>query len=434
MNRKEKTEKFALNAILYMVIIFLLAFFTFSAQAQVIQEPSKKEIKKLKKGFNKENIFDKVYKDFLKYGTFYVAGDVSNPYQKQSIDYIVRTNPSGNLYDVPIVQDATEYHEFDYRYGFGFRRIARFDYENKEKAYYDGTEKNVALSSPTAAFNGFEYLFHWEKERERGEVFTNHRYFLRHTGKHHIVKIESRAEGNVGFEYNSAEVRGRLPIGKKFSISAGVIARTHNQAFGYNPVEIWLNETTEYVDPDGNVFEYAANPWYSLGFEYGYDDIAYTQTDELGNEVYDWYWVDPDGNIVADSDLEFRQTVFADLMNRYNREQWDLLDAFAEVAPIVGADWYSYTDKIWIHAYANYILPYHNYFKGDESFSYLNRNNWGLGGLKIDSEPEQWDDYQFGLILGWNINSKLGIFVEGEYTRFWDAEIFKSTIGLNIEL
>jgi len=213
MNRKQKTEKFALNAMLYIVIVFLLACFTFSAQAQVIQEPSKKEIKKLKKGLSKENIFTKTYKDFLKYGTFYIAGDISNPYQKQSIDYVVRTNPNGNLYSVPIVEDATEYHEFDYRYGFGIRRIARFDYENKEKAYYDGTEKNVALSSPTAAFNGFEYLFHWEKERERGEVFTNHRC--------------------------------RLPIGKKFSISAGVIARTHEQAFGYNPVEIWLNETDD---------------------------------------------------------------------------------------------------------------------------------------------------------------------------------------------
>ena len=39
-----------------------------------------------------------------------------------------------------------------------------------EKAYYDGTEKNVALSAPTAAFNGFEYMFHWEKERERGNL------------------------------------------------------------------------------------------------------------------------------------------------------------------------------------------------------------------------------------------------------------------------
>jgi len=434
MNRKEKTEKFAVQSILYIIIIYLLAALTFNAQAQVIVEPTKKEVKKLKKGFNKKNLFKKVYEDFLKYGTIYVAGNVNNPYQKQSIDYVVRTNPSGSLYDVPVVQDATEYHEFDYRYGFGIRRIARFDYENKEKAYYDGTEKNVALSSPTAAFKGFEYLFHWEKERERGEVFINHRYFLRHTGKYHIVKLESRQEGNVGFEYNSAEVRARLPIGKKFSISAGVIARTHTQAFGYNPVEIWLNETTEYTDPNGNVYEYAANPWYTLGFEYGYDDISYTQTDELGNEVYDWYWIDPDGNTVADSDLEFRETVFADLMNRYNREQWDLLDAFAEVAPIVGADYYLYRDKFWLHSYANYILPFHKYIKGDESFSYLNRNNWGLGGLRQDSELEQWDDYQFGIIMGWNITSKLGLFVEGEYTSFWDTEIFKSTIGLNIEL
>lgn len=421
MERKDYKDLFII-----LMLVLLLGVCTFTAQAQVIAEPSKKEVKKLKKGFNKENIFDKIYKDFLKYGTFYVAGDVSNPYQKQSIDYVVRTNPSGNLYDVPVVQDATEYYEFDYRYGFGIRRIARFDYENKEKAYYDGTEKNVALSAPTAAFNGFEYLFHWEKERERGEVFTNHRYFLRHTGKNHIVKLESREEGNVGFKYQSAEVRGRLPIGKKFSVSVGVIARTHDQAFGYNPVEIWLNET----DEDG----YALNPWYTLGFEYGYDDIYYNQTDQFGNEVSDWYWIDQDGNIVAHTDLEFRETVFADLMNRYNREQWDLLDAFAEVAPVVGADWYSYTDKIWVHAYANYILPYHHYFKGDEAFSYLNRNNWGLGGLRQDSELEQWDDYQFGLILGWNINSKLGIFVEGEYTKFWDAEIFKSTVGLNIEL
>jgi len=50
------------------------------------------------------------------------------------------------------------------------------------------------------------------------------------------------------------------------------------------------------------------------------------------------------------------------------------------------------------------------------------------------SELEQWDDYQFGLILGWNLTKKLGIFVEGEYTKFWDTEIFNSTVGLNLEL
>jgi len=43
----------------------------------------------------------------------------------------------------------------------GIRRIARFDYENREKPFYDGTETNVALSAPTAAVNGWEYLFHF---------------------------------------------------------------------------------------------------------------------------------------------------------------------------------------------------------------------------------------------------------------------------------
>tara|TARA_R100001530_G_scaffold40616_1_gene31186 strand:+ start:2012 stop:3304 length:1293 start_codon:yes stop_codon:yes gene_type:complete len=430
MKRKDKT-KLLTNKVILVVVVIILALFCVASQAQEAQELDPVEEQKLIEGFEKTQkkgkFFKKVYEDLLRYGTIYVAGDISTPYQKQSIDYIVRTNPSGSLYDVPVVEDATEYHEFDYRYGFGIRRIARFDYENKEKAYYDGTEKNVALSAPTAAFNGWEYLFHWERERERGKVFTNHRYFLRHTGKHHIAKIESREEGNVGFKYQSAEVRGRLPIGKKFSISAGVIARTHQQAFGYNPVEIWLNETNEF----GN----AVNPWYTLGFEYGYDDHFVTIEYE-GETISDWYWTDPDGNVVAHTDLEFRETVFADLMNRYNREQWALLDAFAEVAPIIGADWYTYTEKIWVHAYANYILPYHHYFKGDEAFSYLNRNNQGMGGPTIDGDEgyEQWEDYQAGLILGWNINSKLGIFVEGEYTKFWDTEIFKSTIGLNLEL
>ena len=31
--------------------------------------------------------------------------------------------------------------------------------------------------------------------------------------------------------------------GKKFSLSAGAIYRTHTKAYGYNPIEIWLNET-----------------------------------------------------------------------------------------------------------------------------------------------------------------------------------------------
>jgi len=79
---------------------------------------------------DKNNLFKEIYKDFLKYGTVYVAGDVKNA-KENAPSYFVRTNPNGSLYDVPVVVDGTDYYDYDYRYGFGIRKIARFDYELK---------------------------------------------------------------------------------------------------------------------------------------------------------------------------------------------------------------------------------------------------------------------------------------------------------------
>jgi len=375
--------------------------------------------------------FENVYKDFLKYGTIYGAGDVSNSIEARQESYFVRTGDGNGLYDIPVVVNNTVEYPFDYRVGFGIRKLARFDYERKPKNFYDGTEDQLAFYAPTSAFKGLEYQFHIEKERFRGDIFDNHRFFLKHTGKHHIVKAESREVSKVNLKYQSAELRARLPIGEKFSISAGAIYRTHDRAYGYNPVEIWLNEE----DENG----YAANPWYTLGYMYGYDDIYYTQTSidpNTGEEttISDWCWVDEDGNEVGHSDLDFRETVFTDLMNRYNNEQWDLLEAFGEIAPVVGMDFYHYKNNFWLHAYANYILPYHKYIKGDEAVSYLNRNNWGKGGLIQDADLEQWDDYSAGVNFGWKINKNLGIFFEGEYAKMWDSELFNTSIGLNYTL
>ena len=192
----------------------------------------------------KGKFFKDVYKELFKYSTIYVAGDMQNP--KENVpDYFVRTNPDGGLYDIPVVVDGTVYHDFDYRYGFGIRKLARYDYEVKGKQYYDGTENNVGLSATNSPIKGLEYVFHWEKERERDELYDNHRYFLKHSGKYHMVKVESRKQGKIDFNYQSAEVRAKLPIGKKFSLSAGAMYRTHQRPYGYNPVEIWLNETNE---------------------------------------------------------------------------------------------------------------------------------------------------------------------------------------------
>ena len=382
----------------------------------------------------KGKFFKTIYEDFLKYGTVYAAGDVRNAYENSRKDFFVERPADGDLYAIPRVVEVTEYFDFDYRVGVGIRKLGRFGYERKPGNFWTGNayrENQQALSSPTSAVDGFEYLFHFEKERLRGEEFTNFRYFLRHTGKHHIIKVEAREQGTFDFSYKSAELRARIPIGKKFSVSAGLIYRTHERAYGYNPIEIWLNETETFTTPDGEVIEYPVNPWYALGFEYGYDDIYYTSEDENGNETSDWYWIDPAGNTVAYTDLQFRNTVFRDLINRYNNEQWDMIGEFGLLSPIIGADFYHYKNNFWLHAYGNYLPGYHKYVSGDLDFSYLNRNNWGKGGLIQDAEPQQWTDYQVGLNFGWKIGKHLGVFIEGEYNKMWDTKFYNSTFGIN---
>lgn len=388
------------------LILLIAVLFSFNAQSQFLKS---------------------LYDDFLKYGTVYAAGNVGNAKLEQA-KYFVRTNPD-NLYDIPAVVDQTIYHPYNYRFGVGIRKLARFGYESKPN-FYNGTENNVGLSAPTAAVKGLEYLLHWEKQRVDGNEFDNRRLFVRHTGKYHIAKYETRESGNVGFEYTSGEVRARLPIGNKFSVSAGVIYRTHQKPYGYNPIEIWLNEMNE----DGG----AVNPWWTLGYQYGFVDELIEHKNIGTNEImYHWCWRDPEGNIVAYTDEQFRDQIFGGLMNRFNQERWAELDSFAEIAPIIGFDFYHYKNNFWLHAYGNWIMPYHSYVQGDEKFSYLHRNGWsahGHNGMHAMSEGDQWDDYQAGLMFGWKVTKSIGIFIEGEYTKFWDSEIFNSNFGINITL
>ena len=377
-------------------------------------------------------VLKKVYDELFKYSTVYVSGDISNAYENTVKDYFVERPSDNNLYEIPKVIDVTEYYPFDYRIAFGIRRLGLFDYEVKSKHYYDGSESTVGLSAPTAAVRGFEYLFNFELERERGEEFKNTRYFIRHTGKYHIIKLEQREKGNIGFKYQSAEIRGRVPLSNKFSISLGAIYRTHSAetGTGYNPIEIWLNETK--VDIYGN--EFPANAWYTLGFMYGYTDHYTKYTDYFsGVETYDWIWRDSEGNIVAYSDIDFRNTVFGDLMNRYNEEQFELIDDFGLISPIIGFDFYHNRNNFWTHIYGNYLPAYHRYIQGDVNYSYLHRNNYGKGGLRKDAKQEQWEDYQFGAVIGVKVK-RFGIFLEGEYTKFWDTEFFNSSIGINYRL
>ena len=121
-------------------------------------------------------------------------------------------------------------------------------------------------------------------------------------------------------------------------------------------------------------------------------------------------------------------------MNRYNNEIWSEIDTFGVISPIIGFDYYHYKNNFWLHAYGSYLPGFHNYVKGDEAFSYFNRDNWGLGGLIEDADKKQWSDYQAGVQFGWKLSKNIGLFVEGEYTKFWDSKIYNSSVGLNITL
>ena len=137
-----------------------------------------------------DSFFSNLYQDFLKYGTVYGAGDISNSIEAAEPTYFLRTNPDGSIYSIPDVVDNTPFYPFDYRYGFGIRKLARFNYERKPKNYYDGTEEQLTFGAPTSALPGLEYQFHFEKERWRGEDFTNYRFFIKHTGKHSVYLLE----------------------------------------------------------------------------------------------------------------------------------------------------------------------------------------------------------------------------------------------------
>ena len=136
-----------MKKLLLLVFILLLTVPSFSQE-----EEKTSFFKKATKEF---------YKDFLKYGTVYGAGSISNSIEAAEPTYFLRTNPDGSIYSIPDVVNNTEVFPFDYRYGFGIRKLARFDYERKPRNYYDGTEEQLVFGAPTSAVQGLEYQFHF---------------------------------------------------------------------------------------------------------------------------------------------------------------------------------------------------------------------------------------------------------------------------------
>ena len=337
------------------------------------------------------------FKKLFKYSTFYAAYSETNSIQNTQT-FLVRQN--NDLIETTIKNPA------DYIWSVGWRKLANFQYEDRNK-FYDGSENNVGTKSNIGNTKGLEYLVEYSRGRQQGDEFENKEVFARYLAKWWLVKGEYKVNELVDIDYASAEARLRIPLGKKLSLSAGVIWRRAQKAYGHNPIQLYLEDY----------------PWWVLAYDYaGHTDQVYEMIDPITGESmgYDYQWFNQQGNLIAASDADYRNGIFGAVVNRYNEEELARIDPHDYGSAIAGLDFYHYRRSFWLHAYGN-ILPKHKLLTGDERYWYGNKNN------------DDWIDYSVGAIFGFKFK-KIGVFTEVAYQRYWDRNLREIKVGLNYKL
>ena len=342
------------------------------------------------------NVNAQILKKVFKYSTLYAAYTQTNSIQPQKTFYVTQSSE---------LIETTRRNPADEIRTIGFRKLAFFGYEDKER-FYDGSEQNNSINSNIGNVKGLEYLFEYQKGIQQGREFENKQYFIRYLAKWWIAKGEVNQNQLIDLNYKSADIRLRLPISKKLSISLGGIYRTYEKAYGFNPIQSYLEN----------------NNWWYLSYEYGHYDVPYDWTLPDGQTGFEYFWYDQNDNLISYSDLDYRNSIYSRLVNRYNREQLALIGGFADVSAVVGLDFYHYRKSFWMHIYGN-VLPKHKLVEGDEKYSY---------GAFVGNDD--WIDYSLGGSFGLRITKTFGLFAELTNQRWWDRELKTIKVGVNIRL
>ena len=321
------------------------------------------------------------FKKQLKFATFYTAVTGNNSLADVSVYSLTQDNLTEEIVSTP----------FDYTLAFGVRKIARLDYENRKNVFYNGTETSVSDAATVGNVEGLEYLFEFDYKRQQGGYFVDQQHFLRYVHDHWIVKMEYVQDGFADLKYYEASQRYRYNIGKKFSLNTGLVQR-FSEPYGFNPLDGL--KSSEALD--------------LLINEVGYN------TDFAGT------WFDPNGNVVASTDEEFRLVTAPNALSDYVDGERALLPNQWNYSLVLGYDYYQYTKEIWFHSWTS-ILPVH--VSAQNEYSY---NNF------IDGNT--WIDYTAGLIFGWQVNKRLGIFSEGKYHKYWDRNWHDFSVGFNYRI
>lgn len=318
--------------------------------------------------------------DIFKYSTFYAAANGGT-----SLSDVTSYSVNGGLSSYVAVTP------FDYSVSVGIRKIARFGYENKANAFYDGTEISWSDAANVSKREGLEYLFELDLNRQQGRVFTDQHHFIRMVKPNFIIKGEYLQDGFVDISYFETTQRLRLSVNEKFSLNLGLVQRLA-EPYGYDPLEEWLLS-------NGNLH------YTQLAIEEGYSiDVA--------NQFY----MDPEGNVVANSVEVWEEVVIPQALADYSVRKKGDVSMILENSLVVGFDFYHYSKDKWLHTWCN-VMPYHYDSKGEFSYHSFNEG--------------QWVDYSGGLIAGCKLNKHLGLFLEGTYNKYWNREWYGFKVGLN---
>ena len=209
--------------------------------------------------------------------------------------------------------------------------------------------------------------------------------------------------GRQDLEFGQIDARWRKPLGTNWNLTLGGSLRGH-PAYGLFPFNDWLAGSN--------------GQWWTLAYGYGYSD-EYWFEDLNDNGIQDpgefgsYEWYDEDGELIAETDDEFYEYYYGDIINLYNEEEVDKLGWQYEASFVIGLDYYLYDKKYWVHGWAS-ILPIS---KGLTDYSFV----YESGDI----------DFDIGLVAGYKFDKSFGVFGEARYLRYWSIDSYELKVGLN---
>ena len=399
-----------------------------------------------------------VFSNFFKYSTAYAGFNLTSPVYQGDRYKLSMIDPETGMEnwlsgELTVHKEERELKP-DFDFSFGLRKIARFHYEPKRGVknagvggdWYKGDEASPNEAATIGNVKGFEYLIKYSEARRWDKQFKSEEYFLRYLGDWLIFKVKYQDLELESIQYAQGDLRLRKEFTNglgSLNFSVGIGARTH-PAYGFAPTiidsswytsawwsfaadEFGVDDRLYYPDMDGDGY-----PDGSIAiYDYGTGEF-------IGYVGWDYRWYDAEGHLMAMSDREFYQYHFPRLLENWFDEQVIALGNQREISVSLGLDWYKYTDNWWIHAWGS-LYPYHY---GLDKYSYHNASAW-QEHEEEGKEPEtfmfmdpmwmDWNDYDFGAVIGFKLQDNLGFYAEGKYLYYWGRPAYDIKIGLNYQ-